>query len=163
MNRKGFTLIELVATLLVLSLVVGITVYSVSGIFKDAKDKTEDVFVETIKDSLEVYLTSKNAKRLNFDTTPCSRTLNKTHGNRKVYKAVTTFQSVIDSEYKPITQKDLVNPADEEKTCKDASYITINIYRDEDYVYYYSVDMGDFGCLNHNVDVVSNLPEGYVC
>jgi prepilin-type N-terminal cleavage/methylation domain-containing protein len=163
MNRKGFTLIELIATLLILSLVLGLTVYSVSDLFKSAKDKTEDVFVETIKDALEVYLSS-DAKNLDFiDGGEECRNINKTHGSRKMYRIEKNFRDVINSSYRPLTQEDLVNPADKDKVCKDASYVSFYVYRDQDYVYYYSVDMGDFGCLNHNVDVVSNLPEGYVC
>ena len=64
MNRKGFTLIELIATLLVLSLVVGITIYSVSGIFKDAKDKTEDVFIEKEKQAEEKIKNLLDKKKL---------------------------------------------------------------------------------------------------
>ena len=163
MNRKGFTLIELIAVLLILGLVVGVTVYSVSGVFTSAKDKAEDVFVETIKDALEVYLSS-DAKSLDFvGSGETCRNINKTHGSRTMYRIRKNFNDVINSSYKPLTQNDLVNPADKDKTCNSASSVSFYVYRDQDYVYYYSVDMGDFGCLNHNVDVVSNLPEGYVC
>ena len=161
MNRKGFTLIELLATLLILALVAGITVYSVSGIFKSTKEKTEEVFVETIKDSLEMYLNSSDAKNLTFGTT-CRNTINKTHGERKVYRSAIFFDDVINSEYKPITQDDLVNPANE-NICFDADYIRVDIYRDEDYVYYYNVAKSSFGCLVDTTGNISNLPEGYSC
>ena len=161
MNRKGFTMIELLATLLILSVVIGITVYSLSSIFSKTKEKTEDVFLGTIKDSLDIYLTSSNAKSLNFNIT-CSNVLKKTYGDVSVYKAVTTFQAVIDSEYKPITQDELFNPAREDLTCNNAYNIPIEIYRDSNYVYYYSVSKDSLGCLTSS-GVISNLPEGFVC
>ena len=113
--------------------------------------------------------------------------LNKTHGNVKIYEGIykdkntgdtrdTNFLDVINSEYHPITQKDLVNPADKDLKCKDADEIEITIYRDSDYVYYYSVNKSEFGCLKNNGEielkdgskvkyptVITNLPEGIVC
>ena len=177
MNNKGFTLVELMAVLVLLSIILGLTLSVFKFNFSGAKKKTEEVFVETIKDSMEVYLTSNNARRLNFDT-ECSIALEKSHGNVKIYKGVyidkdtgstrdTNFLDVISSEYHPITQKDLVNPADKEKKCANAENIKITIYRDEDFVYYYSVDKSEFDCL-YNLDgeyksIISNLPEGFSC
>ena len=177
MNNKGFTLVELLAVLVLLSIVVGITL-SVFGVnLGNTKKKTEEVFVDTIKDSLGMYLTSRQAKGLNYST-QCSNVLKKTHGDVKVYKVNTNFKSVIESEYKPITQKDLVNPADEGLKCADATDIEITIYRDSDYVYYYSVEKNEFGCLKnigtlkeklkngtevYYSTVITNLPEGFSC
>ena len=162
MNRKGFTLVELLATLVILAIVAGLSVYSIGNIFSDTKEKSEDVFVGTIKDAMEIYLTSSNAKRLNYST-QCTNTLNKSYNsNVKVYKVVTNFNAVITSEFKPITQKDLVNPANKDVLCNNASDIDVTIYRDEDYVYYYSVAKSEFGCLK-GTGVISNLPEGFIC
>lgn len=165
MNRKGFTLIELLATLVLLGIVTGITVFSVSGIFNNTKNKSEDAFVETIKDAMDIYLSGNNPKdsngnKLNF--TECSNKLNKTHGLVKVYKASTYFNSVINSEYRPISQGDLVNPANEEVSCKNADNIGVTIYRDDDYVYYYKIQKDAFGCLKKS-GVITNLPEGFDC
>jgi type II secretory pathway pseudopilin PulG len=159
MNRKGFTLVELLGTFVILGIVIGITIVSVSNIFDSAKNKTEDVFVGTIRDALEIYLTSSNARRLSYSEKP-GCVVTKTHGNVKMYKATVNFDSVINSEYKPITQADLVNPSNEDVPCSNASDIVVNVYRDADYVYYYSVDKAQFNCLigTGNID---NLPSGY--
>ena len=177
MNNKGFTLVELLAVLVLLSIVVGITISVFNVNLGDSKKKTEEVFVDTIKDSLDMYLTSRQARSLNFST-QCSDMLQKTHGNVKVYKVSTNFKSVIESEYKPITQKDLVNPADEDLKCEDADEIEITIYRDSDYVYYYRVEKNEFNCLKnigtlkeilndgtevYYPTVITNLPEGFNC
>lgn len=160
MNKKGFTLVELLATLVVLGIVMSVVFVSVNGGFGNAKEKTEDVFVDTIKDAMEVYLNS-DAKNLNFSA-KCTNYMDKTYGDVEVKVATTTFKSVIDSEYKPIMQEDLVNPANKDVNCNNANDIEINIYKDEDYVYYYSIDKEEFGCLL-NTGVISNLPEGFVC
>lgn len=165
MNNKGFTLVELLATIVILSIVAGITFGIINVNLGKTKTSTEEVFVETIKDALDMYLAS-NAKKLNF-TLKCSNQLNKKHGNVNVYKVVTNFVAVINSDYHPITQADLVNPANKDNTCNNASNISINIYRDDDYVYYYSVDKSEFGCLVNTSgeysSVISNLPEGFSC
>ncbi|MBQ2872996.1 MAG: prepilin-type N-terminal cleavage/methylation domain-containing protein [Bacilli bacterium] len=160
MNRKGFTLVELLATLVVLGIVMSIVLVSVNGGFGEAKNKTEDVFIDTIKDAMDMYLNS-DAKELDFDTT-CSNSIDKTYGEVKVYKASTNFQNVINSKYKPITQDDLVNPANKDVDCVDAVNIIVNVYRDEDFVYYYSIDKSRFACLTQT-DKISNLPEGFDC
>lgn len=159
MNRKGFTLVELIATLVVLGLVMSIVLVSVNGGFGEAKNKTEDVFIGTIKDAMDIYLNS-DAKELKFNTT-CSNYIDKTYGEVSVKKATITFDKVINSRYKPITQSDLVNPANEIE-CNDAINIVVNIYKDEDYVYYYSINKNGFGCLTQS-GVISNLPEGFDC
>lgn len=160
MNKKGFTLIELLAVIIILGIIATIAVFGLSKAFNSAKEKTEDAFIGTIKDAMEIYLAS-DAKELTFSL-ECSNTLSKSFANRKVYKVTTTFDSVINSEYRPITQGDLVNPANEDVNCNVASNIAINIYRDEDFVYYYSIDKDEFGCLTKS-GTITNLPKGFSC
>lgn len=154
MNRRGFTLVELLATLVILGIVASIVLISVNGGFNNAKDKTEDVFVKTVKDAMDIYLDS-DAKKLNFSEVAVC-TLNKTHGKSKVYKSSDniTLNSVINSEFHPISEDDLVNPVNSSKCNKNT---VVNIYRDDDYVYYYEID-GDMGCLI-NTNSISILPE----
>ncbi len=154
MNRRGFTLVELLATLVILGIVTSIVLIGINGGFNNAKDKTEDVFVKTVKDAMDIYLDS-DAKKLNFSKVEVC-TLNKTHGKSKVYKSSDniTLNNIINSEFHPITQDDLVNPVNSSKCDKNT---VVNIYRDEDYVYYYEID-GDMGCLV-NTKSISILPE----
>jgi len=165
MNNKGFTLIELLATLVVLAIVAGITFGIINFNFGRTKENTEEVFVGTVKDAMDMYLSS-DAKGLDFNF-KCSNKLSKTHGSVNVYKVDTNFSEVINSDYHPITQDELVNPANKDVSCNDASSISISIYRDDDYVYYYSIDKNEFGCLLNTSgeysEVISNLPEGYEC
>lgn len=158
MNKKGFTLVELLATLVILGIVVSISIFSINNLFNNAKDKSEDVFIGTIKDAMEVYLSS-NAKDLDFTYT-CSNKLNKSFGDRIVYRTEINFSEVINSRYKPITEDDLVNPANKDVDCVIPN--SIYIYKDEDFVYYYSIDMDDFLCFKGS-GYIKNLPEGYEC
>ena len=161
MNNKGFTLIELLAVFVVLGLILGFIFVSVSGIYKNAKNKAEEAFVSTIKDAMEFYLSSDARKLNDFEEFGCS--LSKSTGARtvKVYKKEVKFDDVIKSGI--LVQSDLVNPANEEVTCNDASNIKVNIYKDEDFVYYYSVNVESFTCLTENITEINNLPEGFDC
>lgn len=160
MNKKGFTLVELIATLVLLGIVAGITIVSVSGIFKTAKEKSEDVFVDTIRDSIEMFMSSEDSKKLNFIDGLCP-SINKSYKSGiKVYKSTVEMSKIISNG--SLTQDNFVNPANEGQPCNSVDEINVNIYRDEDFVYYYSVDKRQFGCLI-NDGVISNLPEGYSC
>lgn len=55
MNRKGFTLVELIATIVVLALVMGLASYSITGIIKKSKDKNYELLITNIKDAAETY------------------------------------------------------------------------------------------------------------
>ena len=160
MNRKGFTLIELLATLVILGIIMGVTLILTNGGFKNAKDKTEDIFVKTITDAIEVYISS-DAKNLSFDSVPiCS--LNKTHKKGvNIYKSrdIVLFNDVINSSYSPITLDDMHNPANKDTDKYECDTLGIlNIYRDDDYIYYYKIDKSSFNCLN-GVGVITNLPD----
>ena len=153
MNNKGFTLVELLATVVLLAIIVGIVLVSTNGGFKKSKEDTEKVFIDTIKDAMDMYLDS-DAKNLGYKGTNC--TINKTHKiGVKLYQANDiTFNDVINSTYHPLTESDLVNPANDKK-CKSTA--TISIYRDEDFVYYYKIDKTNLDCLTISSDNEENF------
>ena len=49
MNKKGFTLVELLAVIIILAIVVGITIPAVMTTTKNAKAKALDTAVETVR------------------------------------------------------------------------------------------------------------------
>lgn len=151
MDKKGFTLVELLAVLVVLSLVVGISATSISSVMKKSKEKSTETFIETIKDAMDIYL-SGNEKR-EFNYIKCSN-------NPEYYEATgsITFNNVINSTYKPINKNALINPANDEKCDSNAK---VKIYRNENYSYFYKISGSDLKCgITSNI---SSLPEGFTC
>lgn len=162
MNKKGFTLVELLATLVILGIVVGLTVVGINVNIRKTKEKTEEVFIGTIKDAIKMYLNDprdNDKNRLSFNDEVC--TIDKTlKTGVKVYGTGSnvTISTVINSTYSPLLESDLVNPNNEGVECYfDAP---VKIYRDEDYVYYYKLKKEDLDCLTMNLDgYITNLPD----
>lgn len=156
MNRRGFTLIELLATLAVLGIITGIVLVSSTSLFKDKKSDTEDVFVDTLKDAIKIYIDGLGGVELN-DSSEC--TIEKSiHPNGVgIYEVKTIkFRDITNSKYKPLTEKDMINPANNVKCNIDAE---IHIYADSDFAYYYKFTGSDLKCLSKNTGVISNLPD----
>ena len=158
MNRRGFTLIELLATLVVLGIITGIVLVSSTSLFKDKKSDTEDVFVDTLKDAIKIYIDELGGVELNGD--PVCTIEKSIHPNGVrvgIYKVNTiTFKDITNSKYKPLTEKDMINPANKVKCNIDAE---IHIYADSDFAYYYKFTGSDLECLSKNTGVISNLPD----
>ena len=55
MNNRGFTLVELLATIIILAIVIGIGSLSVTAIINNSKQKNFDILVGNIKEGAEVY------------------------------------------------------------------------------------------------------------
>lgn len=157
MNRRGFTLIELLATLAVLGIITGIVLVSSTSLFKDKKSDTEDVFVDTLKDAIKIYIDELGGVELNGD--PVCTIEKSIHPNGVgvgIYKVNTIkFKNITNSKYKPLTEKDMINPANKVKCNINAE---IHIYADSDFAYYYKFTGSELGCLSKNTGVISNLP-----
>ena len=160
MNRRGFTLIELLATLAVLGIITGIVLVSSTSLFKDKKSDTEDVFVDTLKDAIKIYIDELGGVELNGD--PVCTIEKSIHPNGVgvgIYKVnkIIKFKDITNSKYKPLTEKDMINPANNVKCNIKAE---IHIYADSDFAYYYKFTGSELECLSKNTGVISNLPEG---
>lgn len=153
MNKKGFTLVELLTTLVILGIVVSLTIVGMNISLNNTKKKTEEVFIGTIKDALKMYLDS-DARTLEYNSSSTSVcTIDKAlKDNVKIQKYVgnttdnsKTIKDIINSKYSPLLESDLVNPNNENDKCKLNALV--NIYRDDDYVYYYKMNKNKLGCL----------------
>ena len=157
MNRRGFTLIELLATLVVLGIITGIVLVSSTSLFKDKTSDTEDVFVDTLKDAIKIYIDELGGVDLNG--CPVCTIKKSIHPNEVgIYEVkIITFEDITNSKYKPLTEKDMINPANNVKCNIDDA--KIHIYADSDFVYYYKFTGSDLKCLSKNTGVISNLPK----
>ena len=54
-NNKGFTLVELIATIVILSIILSIGAYSIIKIINSSSEKEYKLLVENIKDAAELY------------------------------------------------------------------------------------------------------------
>lgn len=185
MNRKGFTLVELLAVLVALGLVLGIGTFSVSNIIKRTKAKSEEVFVETIKDAMDIYISGQD-KPTSF-TSDCTKIVKKEDGTEyklRYHMVDKTLEDVVNSRYKPIKVGQLVNPANNKKCFEDGKLnkINITIYReslvlndkgtadttDDDLstsAYFYRIDKNQdsfMGCFEHTISATASDPINYI-
>jgi len=72
-KNKGFTLIELIATIVVLGIVASIGSYAISEIIKSSKEKNYDLLVENIESAAEMlyqdckYITDSTSVECSFN------------------------------------------------------------------------------------------------
>lgn len=143
MNRKGFTMIELLAVIVVLGIVLVITFPNMTDVFKSSKLKSEEAFVERISQSIDSYVTLDSSS-IGFSP---DGTAQKNYGGSNhsvnVYKGTITINTIINNNI--ISEKDYKNPGNENVACnKNAE---IEVYRDSDYVYCHKIKKDSLGCL----------------
>lgn len=168
MNNKGFTLIEMLAVVVILAIVGGIATVGVINTINTSKLKSEKIFVAKVSNLIDDYLdlykpTQKVGEEKNFQkcaNSNCSET--------KVVKAIQVQKSVDNPVYLSdlvntgiIDSSKLVNPKNK-KPCLNGNDPEIKVYRDEEYVYYYYVDLSE---LNTSCDIsdengiINTLPD----
>ena len=59
-NRKGFTLVELLAVIVVISLVLGLSAYGIINVHKNAKEKAIAINEESIREAARIYSSEAN-------------------------------------------------------------------------------------------------------
>lgn len=60
LNRKGYTLIELLAVILIIGLVLGFSTYGIINAINSSKEKATTLSENSIKEAAETYATEKN-------------------------------------------------------------------------------------------------------
>lgn len=146
MNNKGFTLVELLATIVVISVIGGIAYTSVTSYINTSKIKAEEKFLDEISTEIESYLGLFYDK---FDEVSDTRKELTKQISTSSTDTVDVWKIQIDDADDLFTLQDLMNDlktTDEFKNPRtggvcDAANITIEVYKDEDYVYYYYVEM----------------------
>lgn len=170
MDNKGFTLVELLATVVVLGLVMGITAHSVLGVIEKSKDKSEKIFVDKLENSIDAYISStRTSNTLEIDSNANEIYYEKcklynddgTCINDGSYESTAytmkSFPLSKISDSNLIQNKDITNPKNK-KAC-DLSLVNVNLYRDSDMVYYYYANLKDLGCdVSEKYQIITNIP-----
>ena len=146
MNRKGFTMIELLAVIVVLGIVLVITFPNMTDVFKGSKLKSEEAFVERISQSIDSYVTL-NSSNITFakQSKKFIKCLGLSPQKVEVYKSTIKVEDIINDGI--ITENDYKNPGNENGNCKKAT--EIEVYRDSDYVYCHKIKEVQLnGCLS---------------
>ena len=181
MNNKGFTLVELLATIVILGVIMGIASYGVITAINNSKIKSERLFTEKIGDAIQGYLYYSASKELTeiestYTFTKCTKL--KSNGeceeeknvNAKELKEITegnTYNDVVlskitNNSLKTLNKNDLINPKTK-MNCVEGKDPTIRVFKDSDYVYYYYLDLsGDkTSCeISDENAIVTNIPKG---
>lgn len=153
LNRKGFTLIELLGVIVILSIIGGIATYGVISAINTSKLKSEEIFIDKLSNLIDNYikLNKPNNKSDSYTFIKCKNndcsesyelTANKmlkSDGN-SIYLSDLVTEGMI-------TYKDLINPKNRKQCFDNITYNPeIKIYKDNEYVYYYYVDLSNNKC-----------------
>ena len=111
-NRKGFTLVELLATIAILAIVVGLVIYVAIGAINEGKKKTYQTTIKNVETNASSYLT-ENAKRLFF----------------------LSLESDSDNEYQCVTVKNLMDTGFLDKKTLESKVSNDKTVNPNDYVY----------------------------
>ena len=60
LNRKGYTLIELLAVILIISLIITLSIFGIINAINSSKEKAATLSINSIKEAAETYATEKN-------------------------------------------------------------------------------------------------------
>lgn len=169
MDRKGFTLVEMLATIFILSLILGIATYGIVGIINNSKKKSEEIFVGKIGAAIEDYIglygsrliksndldNVCNIKDIETGKDGCKfeKCVDSTcsEGHREISAYEYLYNDNISGNTRNLTLKDIVdaNFFDRDKLINPVNKLdclvgvepVIRIFKDSDYVYYYYIDL----------------------
>ena len=142
MNNKGFTLVELLATVLILSIITGIATISYTSYLKKTKSKAEEIFKENVSNYIDAFI-SANTSKLTDEELVGNNAYSQKYNNHSI-----TFQDIINDNI--IIPSNLKNSANKKECSKDTS---IKVYRDNNFVYCYVVDLD---CLDSSDKRLTN-------
>lgn len=145
LNRKGFTLIELLAVVIILGLVLIIVFPNSIDVFKNAKLKSEEAFLDRLSQAIDSYV-SLNTDSITFSIYKNNAKKSGYTNDVTVYKGTITIENIINDNI--ITSSDYINPSNKEVSCNPRNeYTEIEVYKDSDFVYCHKVKASEMPCL----------------
>lgn len=146
LNRKGFTLVEVISVVVILGILVVISFPIVTGLFESSEERSEKIFVEEVSRIIDGYVSLEGIQLQYIYAGEKEKCDNDDDSNScyevNVYKnqGSITFQNIINSGL--MVENDLINPNDK-VLCNVNN--TIEIYRDSEYVYCYKAKLDCVG------------------
>ena len=157
LNNKGFTLLEMMLVIVILSIIMAITVPSLIGYFDQSKDTSEQVFMDEMEDVVSNFISLRmlgfqpTSQTISFykcdnpclDETDCRQSLaTKVNLGREV-----TLNDVANAGV--VNAGDLINPKTEKKCNLNT---LVDIYKDSDSVYCFMIEADGSDCLSEDIN-----------
>ncbi len=146
MNNKGFTLIEMLAVIVILGLIMGIASYSIINTINNSKKNSEKIFVDKVSNLIDEYLSIYGSNLSPTDVKVIFEKCQDKNCSSEYYSTATELTSIhLDDLVKKnlVDESKLVNPANNKKCLENGKNPEIIIYKDDEYVYYYYTDLGE--------------------
>ncbi len=157
MNNKGFTLVELLATIVIIGLVMGIATNNVLKHIKTTKTQSEKIFIEKTTKLIDEYLSTNGSNltvkgpNISFEKEYYGYSKNKDkEGSTKEIVTANELNGFNISELinkNLVDINDFINPSNKKRCLEKnntGTYIKnpqIRVWKDSDYVYYYYIDL----------------------
>lgn len=177
MNNKGFTLVEMLAVVVILGIVMGIATNGVLSYIETSKKKSEKIFVDKIENAIKSYI-SLNGSGISNKTgespiafTKCKRVISGGSSCSDDDKVDSTAYALNGFKLSEITDRDddsanlvrkdsMVNPKNKEKCFEDGKDPEVSLFKDSEKVYYYYVDLSELSCdISDENSIITNIPE----
>ena len=186
MNNKGFTLVEMLAVVVILGIILGIATTSVLSAIETSKEESEKVFVDKIETAVESYINlngmgmarksggsvypfdkCKKFKDDKADSEECAE--DATIGSsafelegfdlEEITKdSVDEYGNVVSTKF--VDEEAMVNPRNKEKCLKNSGNPVVRVFKDKDMVYYYYVDLSSLDCdIAPENQIITNIPK----
>lgn len=177
MNNKGFTLVEMLAVVVILAIISGIAVNGVLSYINTSKKKSEEIFITKLEGYIENYINYYGSniavlpnKTYEFDK--CRRTNNdgeciSNTQDGTIEKDTATavkltgfnLLAITTADVKLVENNDLINPANKKK-CFASKNPEVIVFKDSDFVYYYYLDLkGNNDCDITENTIITNIPK----
>ena len=144
MNKRGFTLVELLAVIVIMAIILTIAIPSSIDAYKKSKLKAEYSFVKRLSEAVDNY-TTLNTDKITF-TQYGQKTKIDTDNIVTVYKGTISTRNLVGEELLNI--KDYINPNNKDTPCN--KYAEMEIYKDSDFVYRHKIKVSSLSCITND-------------
>lgn len=143
MNRKGFTLIEVIAVIVILGIILVIGAPSILKVYENSKLKSEQIFINRLSTVIDSYV------KLNTDTIEFKfegYTEKGEEENIRIERGTITIEDIVKDNL--LSKEDYINAGNKGIQCEEKA--TIEVYRDSDFVYCHKVAASSLECITEN-------------